>query len=292
MIAAGNLGGRKEIIDDWKAWNATLGFMRPLLVGLLFLVSCSSPYLKNRTRDGLDILTLEVQTKTYGASVRTGPIKFGMSYKSPQGLDAGLRGGDFGRHASAEFTAFAMGPDYFQKLPFSDLGNEPAAQDSESTPPEKEAKPADEGEQSVERAKQNGGEATRTEAANTEAGQDSEAEKAALLMRLRGKEYRVRSPFGTTVPLQQRKLVLKKRGSFAPASYYTQIDLNLALYFGIRVGLNPGELIDAILGWTTIDIFSDDEPFESDQEKKLKENPLYNSLSEEQKQKLREQLSR
>lgn len=265
--------------------------MRPLLLGLLFLVSCSSPYLKNRTRDGLDILTLEVQTKSYGASVRTGPVKFGMSYKSPQGFDAGLRGGDFGRHTSAEFTAIAMGPDYFQKLPFKDLGNEPEPQETQSIPTDKETRAVEEPRSGADKQEPKTSDNESSPTQNEES-QNSETEKAALMMHLRDKEYRVRSPFGTTVPLQQRKLVLKKRDSFAPASYYTQIDLNLALYFGIRIGLNPGELIDALLGWTTIDIFSDDEPFESDQEKKLKENPLYNSLSDEQKQKLREQLSK
>lgn len=113
----------KEIIGDWIAARITLDLMRALFLGLVLLASCSSPYMRNRQRDALDIFTFEVQSKSYGASVRTGPVKFGLSYKSPQGFDAGLRGGDTGRHASAEFTAIAMGPDYFQKLPFKDLGD-------------------------------------------------------------------------------------------------------------------------------------------------------------------------
>jgi len=44
----------------------------------------------------------------------------------------------------------------------------------------------------------------------------------------------------------------------APASFYTQIELAVALGPAVRLGFNPGELLDFILGWTTIDIFGDD----------------------------------
>jgi hypothetical protein len=39
---------------------------------------------------------------------------------------------------------------------------------------------------------------------------------------------------------------------------YTQIDILLGLGGTVRLGFNPGELLDFILGWTTIDIYSDD----------------------------------
>lgn len=38
----------------------------------------------------------------------------------------------------------------------------------------------------------------------------------------------------------------------------TQIDIQAACLFGIRLGFNPGELLDFILGWITIDLFNDD----------------------------------
>lgn len=40
--------------------------------------------------------------------------------------------------------------------------------------------------------------------------------------------------------------------------YYTQIELVAALLGSVRVGVNPGELVDFVLGWTTIDIYNDD----------------------------------
>ncbi len=43
-----------------------------------------------------------------------------------------------------------------------------------------------------------------------------------------------------------------------PYHYYTQIEATLGLGFTLKLGFNPGELLDFILGWATIDIFNDD----------------------------------
>ena len=40
--------------------------------------------------------------------------------------------------------------------------------------------------------------------------------------------------------------------------YYTQIDVVLGILGTVRFGFNPGELIDFILGWSTLDIYRDD----------------------------------
>ena len=43
-----------------------------------------------------------------------------------------------------------------------------------------------------------------------------------------------------------------------PAHYYTQIEVAAGLVGGVRLGLNPGEFVDFVLGWTTLDIYNDD----------------------------------
>jgi len=43
-----------------------------------------------------------------------------------------------------------------------------------------------------------------------------------------------------------------------PPSYWTQIDIAAGIGRNVKLGLNPGELLDFILGWTTIDIYNDD----------------------------------
>jgi hypothetical protein len=44
----------------------------------------------------------------------------------------------------------------------------------------------------------------------------------------------------------------------AGPSFYTQLEVIAAVGGGVRLGFNPGELLDFILGWATIDIFNDD----------------------------------
>ena len=43
-----------------------------------------------------------------------------------------------------------------------------------------------------------------------------------------------------------------------PAYYFTQLEAGFGLGLSIRLGLNPGELTDFLLGWFGIDIYSDD----------------------------------
>ena len=40
--------------------------------------------------------------------------------------------------------------------------------------------------------------------------------------------------------------------------YYTQLEVVVAIGPSIRLGLNPGELLDFLLGWTTLDFYKDD----------------------------------
>jgi len=42
------------------------------------------------------------------------------------------------------------------------------------------------------------------------------------------------------------------------AAYYTQIETAVAVVGELRVGMNPGELLDFLLGFTTLDIYGDD----------------------------------
>ncbi len=40
--------------------------------------------------------------------------------------------------------------------------------------------------------------------------------------------------------------------------YYTQVEAVVGLGYTLRLGFNPGELIDFLLGWTTLDLCHDD----------------------------------
>ena len=41
-------------------------------------------------------------------------------------------------------------------------------------------------------------------------------------------------------------------------SYYTQVDVVIALGLSVRIGFNAGEFVDFLLGWSAIDIYGDD----------------------------------
>lgn len=59
-----------------------------------------------------------------------------------------------------------------------------------------------------------------------------------------------------TVPVHGDFQIDKPHGRTWPM--YTQVEVVAAAGPSLRLGFNPGELLDFILGWTTIDIFSDD----------------------------------
>ena len=72
-------------------------------------------------------------------------------------------------------------------------------------------------------------------------------------------------PAEHNIPLQRGKAFVASTHRYVPfvatadqAEYYTQIEAVIALGVSIRLGFNPGELMDFILGWTTIDIYGDD----------------------------------
>jgi len=45
---------------------------------------------------------------------------------------------------------------------------------------------------------------------------------------------------------------------YCPWPFFTQVEVVAGVLITFRVGANPGELVDFLLGWTTLDIYSDD----------------------------------
>jgi hypothetical protein len=68
----------------------------------------------------------------------------------------------------------------------------------------------------------------------------------------RGKDYRARGYFGPCGWWESDK------PSELRAHYYTQLEAVAAIVPGLRVGFNPAELLDFLLGWTSLDLFKDD----------------------------------
>ncbi|MBX7056961.1 MAG: hypothetical protein K1X75_02770 [Leptospirales bacterium] len=256
-----------------------------LAAGSASSVACSSLYWSNRGRDAADVFTLEFSTQSYGLSVRAGPLQLGAAYKDAAGYSGGLRGGSWGQKFTAGFTALFFGADYLSSAPirFSPPGEAEAEEASDS---------AEESSDTAEAAPPS----TQDAAASEDTGgpaiaDENEAGDVTPLLSLRHKEYRARAPLGTQMPAHLRRSLLKQEGEvFAPGSYFTQLDLSLGVYFGLRIGFNPGELLDLLLGFLNFDPMDDDAPYEATLEEQLLESPYFRNLDRATRQQILERV--
>jgi len=73
----------------------------------------------------------------------------------------------------------------------------------------------------------------------------------------RGKAYNLQHAPFFNLPKQEKEKY--------PTYFFTQVEVIFAAVGGIRLGINPGEMLDFILGWTTLDIYGDDLPLEKEE---------------------------
>jgi hypothetical protein len=200
----------------------------PLTVAALVLLNagCAS-YVANRARDAADIFTLTIGVGA-GARVQVGPVHVAVIQSSDL---AGLRGG--------EFFSNGNGMMYNEdKMAFVPI--------------------------------------PRSEDWNLHRKEVDAREKA--LAQAEGREWKRKKTywepnlFGSSIFVQDKEYACSRRGkdtvincpgpfwaSGQPPSYFTQLEVSGGLLGCVRAGFNPGELLDFILGWTTLDIYGDDE---------------------------------
>ncbi|MCB1169494.1 MAG: hypothetical protein KDK25_04130 [Leptospiraceae bacterium] len=82
----------------------------------MILVSSShcATYWKHRQKDAGDVFSAGYQQESYGLSLRFGPAKAGLHYKSEDGLDAGFRQGYVDRFRSQSFVLLILGSDILE----------------------------------------------------------------------------------------------------------------------------------------------------------------------------------
>ena len=204
-----------------------------LLIVALLIANCQSTYMYQRSKDTADLFTFALQSQSYGASVRTGPLKVGINYKSNDGSSIGLRGGEWGSFDDEDFSIFFLGSDIL----------------TDQKKPQPKAQPADQSQP----------------ANHTEINSEIEQLLANMpsTLKLRHKDVHARSPFGTQIPFQKANPLFKEskvKNKFAPIHHQTSIELSAGLYYGVKIGINIGELFDWLLGWAGADPFDDDLP--------------------------------
>ena len=76
----------------------------------------------------------------------------------------------------------------------------------------------------------------------------------------RHKDYKQQHVFGlaTLSGNHGSAQVLFRKSARRNPSYYSQIEISVGLMGSLKVGFNPGELLDFLLGFMGIDIYSDD----------------------------------
>lgn len=194
------------------------------IVCLLILVAaqagCSSPaYWADRKRDAADIFTFTVG-KGFGAKVRAGIVDVGLFYNSDY---KGLRGGaSFRYEENAGWQGpFHVGPNMDRVTPV------PLPVNSELPPwllassVEEFTLPHQTDYYSVE-------------------------PEPIWASERRGKDFEAGMPYIPFLSLSNK------------AYYYTQLEVAAGAGYTVRLGFNPGELLDFLLGWTTLDILGDD----------------------------------
>jgi hypothetical protein len=168
--------------------------LAPFLAAIL--TGCSTTYLTDRWRDGLDICNVSIGLGA-GAKARVSLVQTGLIYEKDF---AGLRNG----------AGFAVSPSL-------DAGSDNQ---------------------------------TGSEIGVISFG--AEVSNSGGAAEARGKQF---STMGVFIP--QGWWYTDKIGEL-PAHYHTQIEAVAGLGLVFRVGFNPGELADFLLGWTTLDLFQDD----------------------------------
>ncbi|HBS05113.1 MAG TPA: hypothetical protein DEA96_09120 [Leptospiraceae bacterium] len=103
-----------------------------LLIMFVPLASCAT-YWQNRLKDSGDLVSAGYQDESYGLSLRAGPAKLGLHYKSEEGSDLGYRQGYVDRFQSQSFVALVLGSDILQgPLPGQDDANNSPLSDRNS----------------------------------------------------------------------------------------------------------------------------------------------------------------
>jgi hypothetical protein len=212
-----------------NASQATLRTMAVLCLCVLLGSGCATGYLGDRCRDGADILTATVGLGD-GVRARVGPLHVPGIRNSDM---MGLRGGEFFANGGDLFLnseryaplAIPSSPEWVQVQKDIDAANP-------SVEKEPKKKPKKEGWWRSWWRK------------------DLCGSEVFIQHRDRSSSKRGKDVFGYS-PLPF--IVLHK----SPAAY-TQIEVSGGVLVSFRLGFNPGEIVDFVLGWFGADIYGDD----------------------------------
>lgn len=217
---------------------------------LIFLFQNCSTYLQYRKKDLQDVVTLGLEKPGYGLGMRISVIPIGFYFqggetspgKQDKGEGYGLRGGNFSKYTSQQLVFGLFGGEtFFSGNPKLSENGEPIKEDT---------------------------------VIQTELDRDNLKSYNVKYLKIYSdppKERQKRNKEKTKKFLVDSLLkknpnpallaylpVEPKKPNGYPTEYKYQVELFFSLYYGFRIGINFSELVDFLLGFTTLDILEDD----------------------------------
>ncbi len=186
----------------------------------------------------LDIITFEVQDKIYGFNTRVSFLQLGILYQDEDSNNLGIKNGIIGNLDHQNFSLFLLGSERFMGKKFK------IHQDYEN--------------QIKKIQKSNPENSNIPEELIQYYNLKNDTEKQNIESSKRNKFYDVYLPFGTKRSLKKSNYFLKKKEEFAPLTFYTDLKIQVGIYYGITMGINFGEILDFTLGLLNLDIMNDD----------------------------------
>ncbi|OVE81243.1 hypothetical protein BVY04_03710 [bacterium M21] len=217
------------------------------LIGLMVIgaTGCTTNYLADRGRDGLDVFTATAGVVS-GASVRVGPVGLG-SQKSEDAF--GLRGGEFGSFwGDHEATWLVLlVEERFASAKVRERGKEYGALSWLTRPSKSGSKPKP---KPKPKGKQKG--------VSWGGCGDLHISGEAFLCVVAAVAVTVAVIGSVTVPVETGRKPVRRSPFIWHWPYLTQIEAAAGFGAGIRLGVNPGEFLDFLLGWFGLDPYCDD----------------------------------
>lgn len=228
-------------------------FLKPFLIllSLFFFLDCAT-YWGNRRKDLQDIVTVGVEKPIYGVGFKLAPVHVGFLFvggetepgKKDLGSGVGLRGGSFSSYFSQQLVFGWLGGETFYSGEL-ELDDEGKVQYENKIPIVKEVR------DNIKSYNVKYIDIIRDPPKDRKKRQKEEVRKVII------KKALEENPNASPTLLAYIPKDNPKPFGY-PKSYLYQIEMTLGIYGGIRIGFNPAELLDFVLGFTTYDLYDDD----------------------------------
>jgi hypothetical protein len=217
---------------------------------LIFLFQNCSTYLQYRKKDLQDVVTLGLEKPGYGLGMRISVIPIGFYFQggetSPGKLDKGegygLRGGNFSKYTSQQLLFGLFGGEtFFSGNPKLSENGEPIKEDT-----------VIQTELDRDNLKSYNVKYLKIYSDPPKERQKRNKEKIKKIFSDKLLKNNSNPALLAYIPVESKK------PNGYPTEYKYQVELFFSLYYGFRIGINFSELVDFLLGFTTLDILEDD----------------------------------